>query len=602
MSVRAVREGVGASARRVDGEPKVTRRLRLRRRSPDGGDCVRGDAAQPARIRTHPLDRRLRGAPDPRRPRRPPRRRRAGPEDLRTRVLRPAGARRRRRPLRGRAGRTRRRGDARAGARGRRADRRRLRAAAGRLRHGGGACDPTHRRCTRSATSSATSIFATATPRALSRTCGSRATTRRRCRTPLHSARRAGSPSRRRRRRRPLRRDAVAPRRPAADRPRASASPRKWCGSRSPAWAARSARGRTSTSRSTRAYSRSRTGRPVKIAYGREESFHGHVHRHPSRVWIRYGATYDGRLVAADVRLLLDGGAYASSSPAVLANASTFAAGPYEIPNVPHRGHRRLHEQSALRRDARLRRAAGLLRLRVGDGRARRGARDRPGRAPAAERAAPGLRAADRPGADGQRARARGDRALRDAAAARCAAHPPAGRAASASRSASRTSLQRGLRRRSRGDGDALPRPGRPARRGAHRGRRLRPGSVHRARADRPHRARGRRGRRAPAEHERRLGRLDVGLTPDDDDRRRRPGGLPGGPRGAPRPRRRADGADLGDAHLPPPPDHRLRRGGPGRHPRELRVRRRARDRGRRRGARARARRRRSRSRTTPAA
>ncbi|HEU4943377.1 MAG TPA: molybdopterin cofactor-binding domain-containing protein [Gaiellaceae bacterium] len=77
-----------------------------------------------------------------------------------------------------------------------------------------------------------------------------------------------------------------------------------------------------------------RTGRPVKMAYGREESFHGHVHRHPSRTWIRYGATRDGRIVAADVRLLLDGGAYASSSPAVLANASTFAAGPYDIPNV----------------------------------------------------------------------------------------------------------------------------------------------------------------------------------------------------------------------------------------------------------------------------
>ncbi|MGH3066357.1 MAG: xanthine dehydrogenase family protein molybdopterin-binding subunit, partial [Gaiellaceae bacterium] len=77
-----------------------------------------------------------------------------------------------------------------------------------------------------------------------------------------------------------------------------------------------------------------RTGRPVKMAYGREESFHGHVHRHPSRTWVRYGATKDGQLVAADVRLLLDGGAYASSSPAVLANASTFAAGPYEVPNV----------------------------------------------------------------------------------------------------------------------------------------------------------------------------------------------------------------------------------------------------------------------------
>jgi CO/xanthine dehydrogenase Mo-binding subunit len=77
-----------------------------------------------------------------------------------------------------------------------------------------------------------------------------------------------------------------------------------------------------------------RTGRPVKMTYGREESFHGHVHRHPSRTWIRYGATRDGKLVVADVRLLLDGGAYSSSSGPVLANASTFAAGPYEVPNV----------------------------------------------------------------------------------------------------------------------------------------------------------------------------------------------------------------------------------------------------------------------------
>ena len=77
-----------------------------------------------------------------------------------------------------------------------------------------------------------------------------------------------------------------------------------------------------------------RTGLPVKMTYGREESFHGHVHRHPSRTWIRYGATREGKLVAADVRLLFDGGAYASTSPAVLGNASTFSAGPYEIPNV----------------------------------------------------------------------------------------------------------------------------------------------------------------------------------------------------------------------------------------------------------------------------
>jgi xanthine dehydrogenase D subunit len=76
------------------------------------------------------------------------------------------------------------------------------------------------------------------------------------------------------------------------------------------------------------------TGRPVKMTYGREESFRGHKHRHPSRIWARTGATKDGKLATVKVRLLLDGGAYASSSPAVLANASTFAAGPYEVPNA----------------------------------------------------------------------------------------------------------------------------------------------------------------------------------------------------------------------------------------------------------------------------
>jgi len=77
-----------------------------------------------------------------------------------------------------------------------------------------------------------------------------------------------------------------------------------------------------------------RTGRPVKMSFGREESFLGHVHRHPSRIWLRHGATRDGRLVTVDARLLFDGGAYTSSSPAVLGNAATFAAGPYEVPNV----------------------------------------------------------------------------------------------------------------------------------------------------------------------------------------------------------------------------------------------------------------------------
>jgi len=77
-----------------------------------------------------------------------------------------------------------------------------------------------------------------------------------------------------------------------------------------------------------------RTGRPVKMSYGRQESFYGHVHRHPSRVWMRHGARRDGTLVSVQARLLVDGGAYTSTSPAVIGNATTFAAGPYEVPNA----------------------------------------------------------------------------------------------------------------------------------------------------------------------------------------------------------------------------------------------------------------------------
>jgi xanthine dehydrogenase D subunit len=77
-----------------------------------------------------------------------------------------------------------------------------------------------------------------------------------------------------------------------------------------------------------------RTGRPVKISYSRPESFVGHVHRHPGKLVYEHGATRDGRLVYLKARILLDGGAYASSSTAVIANACSFAAGPYEVPNA----------------------------------------------------------------------------------------------------------------------------------------------------------------------------------------------------------------------------------------------------------------------------
>src|SRR6266508_3270739 len=77
-----------------------------------------------------------------------------------------------------------------------------------------------------------------------------------------------------------------------------------------------------------------RTGRPVKILYGREESFFGHVHRHPARLRYEHGATRDGHLTYVKARIVLDGGAYASSSTAVCSNAACFAVGPYDVPNA----------------------------------------------------------------------------------------------------------------------------------------------------------------------------------------------------------------------------------------------------------------------------
>ena len=77
-----------------------------------------------------------------------------------------------------------------------------------------------------------------------------------------------------------------------------------------------------------------RTGRPVKIVYDREESFLGHVHRHPSFMWYRHHSDADGRLVKVEARVVLDGGAYLSTSTAVTINAASFAPGPYRVPNA----------------------------------------------------------------------------------------------------------------------------------------------------------------------------------------------------------------------------------------------------------------------------
>lgn len=76
------------------------------------------------------------------------------------------------------------------------------------------------------------------------------------------------------------------------------------------------------------------TRKPVKMVYDRSESFTGHVHRHPARMWYRHEADEQGRLVRVEAKVLIDGGAYASTTSAVLANACYFAVGPYRCESV----------------------------------------------------------------------------------------------------------------------------------------------------------------------------------------------------------------------------------------------------------------------------
>jgi CO/xanthine dehydrogenase Mo-binding subunit len=77
-----------------------------------------------------------------------------------------------------------------------------------------------------------------------------------------------------------------------------------------------------------------KSGRPVRMVYERVEDIRYTSKRHPSWIRHRTGFTADGRLVAMEVELLLDGGAYSTLSPLVLQRAAVHAAGPYRCGNV----------------------------------------------------------------------------------------------------------------------------------------------------------------------------------------------------------------------------------------------------------------------------
>ncbi|GAC1329855.1 MAG: hypothetical protein NVSMB26_06600 [Beijerinckiaceae bacterium] len=77
-----------------------------------------------------------------------------------------------------------------------------------------------------------------------------------------------------------------------------------------------------------------KSGRPVRLVFTREESIATTAKRHPSRTTYKMGLTKDGRIVASDIRIIYDGGAYGLSTEGVIRKGAILGPGPYGVPNV----------------------------------------------------------------------------------------------------------------------------------------------------------------------------------------------------------------------------------------------------------------------------
>ncbi len=77
-----------------------------------------------------------------------------------------------------------------------------------------------------------------------------------------------------------------------------------------------------------------RVGKPVRMIYDRHEDLAATTKRHPAIVRYRTGIGEDGGLLAQDVEVIMDGGAYCTLTPVVLSRGVLHAGGPYECPNV----------------------------------------------------------------------------------------------------------------------------------------------------------------------------------------------------------------------------------------------------------------------------
>ena len=77
-----------------------------------------------------------------------------------------------------------------------------------------------------------------------------------------------------------------------------------------------------------------KTRRPVRLVFTREESIATTAKRHPSRTFYRMGLMRSGHIVASEIRIIYDGGAYAMSTEEVVRKGAILAGGPYNIPNI----------------------------------------------------------------------------------------------------------------------------------------------------------------------------------------------------------------------------------------------------------------------------
>jgi len=83
-----------------------------------------------------------------------------------------------------------------------------------------------------------------------------------------------------------------------------------------------------------------KAGRPVKLILTREQDFECVRARHPFKIRMKTGAAADGTLIARQIEVLLECGAFGDDSPGVLGYSLLMAPGPYRIPNI--RSHGRL--------------------------------------------------------------------------------------------------------------------------------------------------------------------------------------------------------------------------------------------------------------------